>query len=48
MLCMSQDSDKEPVTGGVERKRGLKKSRFSANISLYLGNDKDKVTIECQ
>jgi len=31
-------SDGDPLTGALKA-RGMKKSRFSTNISLYLGND---------
>ena len=34
-----QYSDGKPPNGGVESKRGMKKLRFSTNISLYLAND---------
>ena len=33
-----QYSDRDPLTG-ASNARGMKKSRFSTNISLYLGND---------
>jgi len=34
-----QYSDGDPPNGGIECKGGMKKSRFSPNISLYLAND---------
>ena len=34
-----QYSDGNPPNGGVECKGGMKKSRFSTNIGLYLGTD---------
>jgi len=37
MACQYYIGD--PPNGCVKLKGGMKKSRFSANISLYLGND---------
>ena len=34
-----QYPDGDPPNAGVECKGGMKKSRFSTNIGLYLGND---------
>jgi len=34
-----QYSDGNPLNGGIECKGGMKKSRFSTNVSLYLAND---------
>jgi len=42
--------DGDPLTGGAECRGSMKKMRFSINISLYLGNDKDRaiVIMECK